>query len=101
MLCLPPKWSDQSTTSHIVLCKFEHNENYLKSQPPVKLIKSLIINEDFSWSVHVHGYRLKETKCSALGHVPEKIKTKATLNKLLLTKLLLQWILTVDLSIKV
>ena len=68
-----------------MLCKFEHIEKCLKSQPPIKLIKSLTINEDFSWSVHVHGYRLNVTKCSALGHVPEKIKTKATLNKLLLT----------------
>ena len=68
-----------------MLCKFEHIEKCLKSQPPIKLIKSLTINEDFSWSVHVHGYRLNATKCSALGHVPEKINTKATLNKLLLT----------------
>ena len=68
-----------------MLCKFEHIEKCLKSQPPIKLIKSLTINEDFSWSVHVHGYRLNATTCSALCHVPEKIKTKATLNKLLLT----------------
>ena len=63
--------NDQSTTSQIVIR--EHSVSYLESQPPINLIKALIISEDLSWSVNVHGYTVNATKCCALGDVPDKI----------------------------
>ena len=80
-MCLPsPEWVDQSTSSNdnLVACKLQHTGNQ-----SVTVTRSVTVNGDLSWCVHVHGQVLHHTKCNALKNFPVTVTTKAALNQLL------------------
>ena len=80
-MCLPsPEWVDQSTSSNdkLVACKLQHT-----GDQSVTVTRSVTVNGNLSWCVHVHGQALDSTKCNALKNFPVTITTKAALNQLL------------------
>ena len=79
-MCLPSKWVDQSTTStgQLVACKLEHVDGQ-----SMTVTRSVAVNNDLTWCVHVHGRPLESGRCSALNGVPVTISNKAALNRLL------------------
>ena len=80
-MCLPStEWVDQSTSSNdeLVACKLQHT-----GDQSVTVTRSVTVNGDLSWCVHVHGQALDPTKCNALKNFPVSITTKAALNQLL------------------
>ena len=80
-LSLPSGWVDQSTSCALITCKLQHNT---KSEgATVVVTHSVVVNEDLSWSIQVHGQPVDKSKCNALKSYPETIKTKLALNGLL------------------
>ena len=77
---LPSQWVDQSTSSNdnLVACKLQHTDGQ-----SVTVTRSVTVNGDFTWCVHVHGQALDSTKCNALNIFPVTITTKVALNQLL------------------
>ena len=66
------------TNSELVTCKLQHTDGQ-----PVTVTRSVTVNNDLTWCIHVHGQALDPSKCSALKNFPVTINTKAALNQLL------------------
>ena len=62
-ICLPSQWVDQTASSNnnLVACKLQHTDGQ-----SVTVTRSVTVNNDLTWCVHVHGQVLDPSKCSAL-----------------------------------
>ena len=72
---LPAGWADQTTTplDTIQLCKVSPAPcTYSK---PVVVTCCLILNNDLTWQVNVHGHNVTPTARSPLSSVPNKLST--------------------------
>ena len=70
-MCMPsPEWVDQSMSSNdkLVACKLQHT-----GDQSVTVTRSVTVNGDLRWCVHVHGQALDPTKCNALKNFPVTI----------------------------
>ncbi len=60
-----------------MICKLQHADDH-----GVTVIRSIVVNDDYTWCVYVHGHALEHSKCSALTNIPATIRKKEALNKL-------------------
>ena len=76
----PSQWVDQSTSANdiLVACKLQHTDGQ-----SVAVTRSVTVNGDLIWCIHVHSQALDPTKRNALKIFPVTITTKAALNQLL------------------
>lgn len=74
-------WIDTSQESVIIYSKLENLLNY--EQYPVAMIKTLVIKKDLTWSVHVHGKKVRSEQSKLLRTIPPVLTSVADLQRVI------------------
>lgn len=73
--CPNSSWSDQSVEEYplqsIRLCKVSSQPS--TSSQPLAVTQCLVVNEDCTWTVYVHGHKLEDTTATPLSRIPAKL----------------------------
>ena len=84
-ITIPSDWYNVSgTNSNICLCQIAY-QGSIEDYPPLVGTRSLIVQSDMTWNIHINGHLLCAAENPSLADIPETIDTDTIM--LLLDKL--------------